>query len=160
MAVIVAHRLEFCLDLAEVGQRIGAASKVRCLSVSSGQSPGFSAASLESVSRNQKPQAAGRQEGSGLAGVESAVLSRLADTGGQQSQQQHLDISPASEQGQDVHCLCPAQAWPLARELPLSGGAEGPGGCLPTMPTLLGSLLAADLCGERGLPQSGAYRGP
>ena len=97
-----------------------------------------------------------QQEGSGLAGVESAVLSRLADTGGQQSQQQHLDVSPASEQGQDVHCLCPAQAWPLARELPLSGGAEGPGGCLPTMPTLLGSLLAADLCGERGLPQSGA----
>ena len=110
--------------------------------------------------RSQKPQAAGRQEGSGLAGAEPAVLSGLADTGGQQSQQQHRGVSPASEQGQHVHCLCAAQAWPLARELPLSGGAEGPGACLPTMPTLLGSLPAADSCGERGLPQSGAYRGP
>lgn len=102
MAVIVAYRLEFCLKLAEVGQGIGAVSKVRCLSVSFGQGLGFLATSLESMSRNQKPQAAGRQWGSGLAGVESTVLPGLADTGGQEPQQQCLDVSPASGQGKDI----------------------------------------------------------
>lgn len=159
LAVIVACRLEFCLKLAEVGQGIGAASRVRCLSVSFGQGLGFLATSLESVSRNQKPQAAGRQGGSGLAGWRPQFcLGWWTLEGGSPSSSAWTSARPQGR-ARTFFCLCPAQAWPLARESPLNGGAEGPGGCLPTMPTPLGSLLAANSCGERGLPQSGAYRG-
>lgn len=84
--------------------------------------------------------------------MESAVLPGLADTAWQEPQRQCLDASPASGQGQDVLLPLSCSGWPLACEPPLNGGAEGPSGCLPTMPTLLGSLLAANLCGERGLP--------
>ena len=72
-----------------------AARRAGGLSVYSGQGPGVSAASLESVSRNQKPQAAGSPGDSGLAGIESANLPRPADAGGQEFRQQHLEVSPS-----------------------------------------------------------------
>lgn len=160
---ILARWSELHVGLAEVWSGNTGRRRAGGLSVYSGQGPGVSAASLESVSGNQKPQVAGSPGDSGLAGVQSANLPRPADAGGQEFRQQHWRSAPASGQCQAVFLpLSCSGPWPLACEPPLKRGAEGPGGHLPTTPTPLGSLLAPDSRGERGSPSlsAGSTGGP